>query len=451
MCSGMAGRQMTVSVTNAGMTTFVAVDDAKIVALIRNARRSLVYVAPGVWKPVADALGRRLAEDRIPVRIVLDTDPEVCRLGYGDKEALADLHALAVKEMLVLHHQPGIRVGIVVADDTLVVFAPAPRLIEAGSSTDAKPNGIVLGDHSARTVERAVGADTSDVTPVDAEIGRSAVTPQDLKATQEELEKVPPAQFDLARRTRVFSSRLQFVELEAKGLRFSQQKIRLPQDLLHADAQHGLAEELTTHISLTHNLADKEIELYLDADGEYQVAKGAPSGSAEVWTAKRLNKAITRLRDAYLIPIPGYGSVLKIIDKPAFESEARKLASVTKAFRAAVTEQFFDVQAVEIGRLTMLVLNRLGEKRPEGMRPRDYPSGITAEDTRKYVEDRLGQAYTESIQSEGSLTWVYKSIAPESLADPRFRVAINRLAEPLRSTVFSYFDVAEAMVVQKPI
>lgn len=429
------------------MTTFIAVDDAKIIQLIRKAKRSLIYVAPGVSEPVAEALGRRLTETSdLSVKIVLDTDPEVCRLGFGDLKALEELHRLAVNHMLALHHQPGIRVGLVVADDMLVVFSPTPRLIEAGSSLDSKPNAIVLEGNAARAVEHAVGADNSGVAPADAEIGLSAVTPDDVKAVHDDLKKVPPAQFNLARRTRVFSSRLQFVELKSKGLRFSQQRTRLPRDLMQADAREGLADELETWVTPLQGLQAINIELYLDSKGRV-IEDPSPDAKPEQWSAERLTEAINKLRNEYLIQIPGYGTALAISNKVAFEDEAKRLANVTKAFREAIPQVHYETQQVEIGRLKNLVLGRLAGRHPEGMKPRNYPDGITPDHVGQYVEDMLVRAFVDSFKSEGDLTWIYKSIAPESLGSQQFQEAVP---EPLRSNLFKFFDASEAVEIEKP-
>jgi len=64
------------SVTNA--------DERNLVQLIELASRRIVYMVPGITERVVDALSdawRRLRTEAVSV--ILDVDPEVCRLGYG--------------------------------------------------------------------------------------------------------------------------------------------------------------------------------------------------------------------------------------------------------------------------------------------------------------------------------------------------------------------------------
>jgi mRNA-degrading endonuclease toxin of MazEF toxin-antitoxin module len=64
--------------------------DETIVAMISTAREGLVIVAPGLSRTVATALACRITSDDCPTElsVTLDVDPEVCRLGYGEIEAL---------------------------------------------------------------------------------------------------------------------------------------------------------------------------------------------------------------------------------------------------------------------------------------------------------------------------------------------------------------------------
>lgn len=60
------------------------VTEKSLVELISRARTRLVFVAPGATESVAQAIAntwRRLGAEQITV--VLDVDPEACRLGYG--------------------------------------------------------------------------------------------------------------------------------------------------------------------------------------------------------------------------------------------------------------------------------------------------------------------------------------------------------------------------------
>ena len=113
--------------------------------MIRCAKRRLVLVAPGVSDSVAKAIvetWKDIGPGR--VQIVLDVDPEVCRMGYGQFSALQMLFEAAKQMGTSVHQQAGLRIGVVVTDESTVVYSPTPLLVEAGGKASAKPNAIRL-------------------------------------------------------------------------------------------------------------------------------------------------------------------------------------------------------------------------------------------------------------------------------------------------------------------
>jgi hypothetical protein len=67
----------------------VSLRDIELEGQVSCARRRLVVVAPGLSESVAKAIVKKWHElGRDAVLVVLDLDPEVCRLGLGDLSAL---------------------------------------------------------------------------------------------------------------------------------------------------------------------------------------------------------------------------------------------------------------------------------------------------------------------------------------------------------------------------
>src|SRR5207249_11087503 len=124
--------------------TFTNVDDAVLVSLTSNASQRVMFVAPGLRAPVAEALANAMKRLRGKVTVVLDVDAEVCRLGYGDEKGLQRIKSAAERAGTRLHHQPGVRIGLLIADNDTIVYSPVPLLIEAGSKLPEKPNAIVF-------------------------------------------------------------------------------------------------------------------------------------------------------------------------------------------------------------------------------------------------------------------------------------------------------------------
>src|ERR1019366_10624371 len=121
----------------------VSLPDIELEGQISCARRRLVVIAPGLSESVAKAIIKKWYQiGRDAVQVVLDPDPEVCRLGLGDLAALKMLHETAERIGGRIHQQPGLRVGVIVTDETTTVYSPTPRLIEAGGQPGERLNAL---------------------------------------------------------------------------------------------------------------------------------------------------------------------------------------------------------------------------------------------------------------------------------------------------------------------
>jgi hypothetical protein len=428
------------------MTTFDIINDARLMELVRSARQKLIYVAPGVSAAVANALGQRFAQaGMIEVHVIVDVDPEVCRLGYGDLEALDLLKKMADAHQLFLRHQPGLRVGVVICDEQVIVYAPTPQLVEAGARSSDKPNAIHLGTEPLKAIESAVGAHSSGRLISDAEIGQAPVIQEQIQATREDLLQAPPQKFNLARQARVFSSRIQYIHLEAKGINLAQHKLRLPDDLVHADAQDELLDQLASTIRPIEGIKKLAVELALD-ESEHPIDEW-PVRQTQIksYTLERLREELKKLRDDHLHELPHYGTVLFTSTKQQFEKDAAAFRARLRAFLAKAREQLKALSMDQAQLVTDLVLRRLGAKTPTGMRPKNYPSGITHEAKKEYVRTRMEEAFDKAFSVEGSVSWRYMSIAPESMMDERFLEAVEAaIPEELSDTLFRRYDAAVA-------
>lgn len=71
------------------MSMFIVVNDEALVAAIGRSRQRLAYIVPGISKPVADAIeGLFERTDPPAVTVIIDSDPEICRLDHGAVEGL---------------------------------------------------------------------------------------------------------------------------------------------------------------------------------------------------------------------------------------------------------------------------------------------------------------------------------------------------------------------------
>ena len=94
-----------------------SVDDDAQAAFVESAKTRLVFAAPGLNRKVARALAERYKSlEPENVDIILDVDPEVVRLGYGDLEALKGLQEAAEKLGSNINRQEGMRIGLTISD-----------------------------------------------------------------------------------------------------------------------------------------------------------------------------------------------------------------------------------------------------------------------------------------------------------------------------------------------
>jgi hypothetical protein len=251
--------------------TFTVATDARLIQLIGRAKDRLVVVAPALTLAVAAALAERFPDEgEINITVILDADPEVYRLGYGDEAALATLREAAERNHMGLSMQSGVRIGMIVSDADMIIFSPVPQLIEAGSTVEEKPNAIILDGPAANRAASAAGASSDADTP--REIGNEVLTPDLAKGIAADLAGNPPQRFDIARAVRVFSSQLQYVELKVQNCRFSSRRVPLPPELLNV-AEKNLKNRITSGIKPPADALGPFTIDFLDGEGRQKRQK----------------------------------------------------------------------------------------------------------------------------------------------------------------------------------
>ena len=205
-------------------------DESKLAKFIRSAKYRLHFIAPGVMPETAKALAEQWKKLRTDMQVILDVDPEVCRLGYGTIDALKMLQDTAEElgNDCMVCREPGVRIGIVVADGRVMVYSPIPLMVATGNEQTDKINCMVI-DELPPELADDVGIGPNKV--ADQSIGLDKATSADVAEVDKDLETNPPRNFDLARIVRVFNARLEFVEFELRGCEIKRKQFRLPRDL----------------------------------------------------------------------------------------------------------------------------------------------------------------------------------------------------------------------------
>ena len=156
--------------------------------------------------------------------MITDPDPFVMQVGYGTEEALK----LLADHSFPVRIQPGLRIGVLIADDFAAVFGPPAYNLEL--FPDKKlPNAIAISPTEAERLIQAL-APQWIITPnviSTPEIGQEVLTPSHLQAIHEELMEHPPVRPDLERQMRVINSTFLVVKIRFDGSNLVQRKIQL--------------------------------------------------------------------------------------------------------------------------------------------------------------------------------------------------------------------------------
>ena len=421
------------------MKTFCAVGDPTLIQLIASAQDRIVFVAPGLTLAVADALGRRFDEiDGMDITVVLDADEDVCRIGYGEVAALQRLHALAQNKGFWLKSQPGLRVGVLLADKQTLVWSPTPCSVEAPPESAPRPtegqpgmfdeapplapNGLLLGANPGEQLASAVAAEGTDTGPRDAEIGHSAITQAQVSETVEAHRKNPPIPVDLARVTRVFSTKLQFVELKVTRAKLSQSQLSVPNRLLNADVKGELEGLIESTLHAFAALRDEAIQVPAFVNGEAAMgADGKPL--FESVSESSLERQRRDLDKRFVIDVPGYGRLIEKDQKPEFQQRLEAYKMQLLAHSAGV-RALLDRQAQQIlDEAVDLIMARSQRAPTAGSIPIDSDA-IRAE-LQKGLERAKGEV--------PSISLVFKDVTSEQTLNDDFRRKVDKaLPAPAR-------------------
>lgn len=439
-----------------GGGTFTVVNDKTLCEAVGATQQSLVYVAPGITKPVVDAIGESLrTKPHLLVTAIIDLDPEVYRLGFGTEEGLRALQLLAGQQHFALRQQEGLRVGLLVTDQRTLVYSPTPLLIEAGSTSEEKPNAIVISRDAEPTAAllHACGApsvgDAGTPPPQLAEVGRQPATPTAVEASLAALKEIPPKKFSVARIERVYESKIQFVEIELTGYRLSAKRVNIPNDLLVGE-EKAFKERLKNSFLLLQG--EQTITVRVPTfDLETAEPKPAEAGGqppTEDWSEATLEEQRKALYDEFLISVPRFGHVIMRRNRPDFDKRLKLLAAQIDAFNTAIQKELGTKLAEAVQALARTLLPRIRDRLPQRYK-RVLPVSAANDDLLlSILEQDLATSFGSSAEVfKPELRWVFKDVTYESISDPRFREALGKAlrdsgGERLVKQLFSEHDAA---------
>lgn len=395
--------------------TFAVASDEALVRLISSARRRLVVVAPALTQATADALSLRSNDlENLDVTVILDSDPEVYRLGFGDYTALETIRAASAKNLFDLREQAGVRIGVVIADDITMVYSPVSKNIEAGSTSVEKPNAIVLSGGAADRIAAAAGSDRSDEAHT-AEVGHAALEPAKVQAMQADLKANPPRPFDITRRLNIFASKVQYVEFSASNYRLTTRQIPLPTELVDV-ADDDLKNRITSRIRAPFDGIGK-LGVIIDGDEKTETVN-----VDDDW----LKKERKRIEDEYTYPVNNFWRVILYNDRESFDRATKRFQLIVEKYQAALRDALQTKQAEFEKRIVDEFSARWEQKPPKHFAR--WGIEASAETIRIELQRLAKEIFDSGITFDAPVVKVlYKNVAPENVRDGLFLETLNRI------------------------
>ena len=292
------------------MSMFQTVTPATLVEHISAANERIVFVAPGVANDIAKALVTAHKKE-VSVTVFLDYSEDAYRIGFGDVDGLSYLrdHETTMR----LCQSPGVRLGILIADEVVIVWSPTPRSVE-DDRTQGQTNAVILGkDVTDKSVADQFNEHFGDE-------NTDHVHPEKLHDTLQRLKEDPPEPFDLTRKVRVFSSKFQYVETELQGAELIKRKIRISSLLMNSDLPEALRDILDTQILPYQSKNNVAIEAPHIVRG--QIAYSRCGERILVPTTQRDIEMIWQdIKKRYLFTIQGFGSLIRKQHLASFKAE----------------------------------------------------------------------------------------------------------------------------------
>lgn len=379
--------------------SITAASDRAMCDLIARAASRLIVLAPAVSRTVASAIREKWRElGGNGVNVILDLDPEVFRLGYGDFDGLKILESTAAELGTIIQRQPGIRIGLIVSDTTTMVYAPTPALIEAGPSSPDTPNAVVFGG-TPTEIERDLGHGKHGVKG--QVVGLDKATATDVEGVEIDLRKNPVQKFDIARTVRVFNANFEFVEFEMTGTHIGRMMIPIPAELM------GLTKDAETKRRLK-----ASFRLVDERDG----LSGERLQHAKAWLVK-----------TYLATIPGYGNVVLRAAKLEFEEKVEQLRRCIELFKRSVIKNL--AQAMDRNRRALVeALFRSVKNSPPDHWRKYFASTPDPDTIRRLLDKEIAQASgtPKRLIEEMKLKVVFKGVTYELLSDEKFMEAARK-------------------------
>lgn len=394
-----------------GEEIFTNLNTSKIASIIRKSKARVIFVAPGLNDNIADAL--LTVKDFIDINnitIIVDSSPDVIRMGYGDIDFLGSV----LDANLNVKKTEGIRTGFLCSDDTAYIFTPIPLIAEDENSVF--PNAFLLNDDFRDAViNKIIPSNISD--DIEPAIGKEKLTKQDFSIAKEDIKTKPFVKPDLHRKIRVISSLFCFVETEFKGARIEQYKYSLTPEQL--------------------GISNNEIGRRIKAN--YRIFDNIPHLDYKV-----INFDYNAIKKKFLINLPKYGNILFWDKQNEFLIEISKLKENVKSFQANAKEKI----EIMLNRQKPLIKSLIIEnyKRIGILKLLDELSLSNKSELEDFVSFSVDQSFpnADTILKDMEITFIIKNISDTLLEDENFvKTVENKLNKSIHELIENFNALKE--------
>ncbi len=415
--------------------TFTTASDERLIALINDAKNRLAVIAPGLTTPVARALAARMADlPHLSLTVVLDADAEVYRMGYGDLEALEIIREASRNEMFDLRNQPGVRIGVVIADNRTMVFAPVSRNVEAGSVTEEKPNAIMLDGSATQKL-----AEASGVAEGEMEVGITGMKSELVDKMTANLKKNPPKPYDLTRKLTVFTAAAEFVELKVSNYQLSKRRVPLPDEFIGV-GDAALKERISG-----------QIRAPLDGIGAQRIRIEFDGKSEELLVDEAfIEKERKEIEDAFTYVLPKKGRLILKQDRADFDRQMARFEQIVAKFRDALNTSIETARGGFQEQMVKEFAERWKLNPPSFLKRRS--NGEDPEKITNAIIDGANKLFSKIVNFAAPEVIVnYKGIVIEDIENLEFQNMLRNVMEKARvdqSTLDKLFETGDAAVAQ---
>ncbi len=393
---------------------FTSISDRRAADHVQNANQRVILAVPAIHAQLSAAITH--AHERLgggAVRVIVDCDEEVFRLGYGHIEAVKQLQESGCD----VRQCAGLRIGVLVCDDVAWVFAPTALLVQPEVHSDETPNALQL---CAADVERIVwrlssgqreSAGKSDAPPglgedsnyAGTEIGHAPLTDESVAQTAGGLTIAPPLPFDVARQVHVFSPYIQYVDIHLTGCAIQRRRVEIPKSIQRV----GGTAEIETRLKTTFDLIER----------------------SSVVSSKTLESELKEIRDDFTRALgKPWGRILLRSSRPRFDKRIeefrKKLDDHRKNVRAKLKEQLDQSRSQVVNYYLPFVM----KSPPDALLGQLVSPKPTDENVRGWLKDELSRVFpapTDLIK-DMRLDVQYRDVTYETLNEDGFGEALRR-------------------------